>query len=82
MVIWTMIRMLAGRWRRIRLMAAFDRATTTVTAAAMTRAGASLAVTASAEQTPRIWRMMGLLSRIGSSRTRLLSAFIRHPPVV
>ncbi len=68
-VIWMMIRMGPGMWFRIRLTETFDAATTAVSARDMIRAGPSFVVTASAEQTPSTWRVMGLLSTMGSRKT-------------
>ena len=56
------------------LTATFERATTTVSATLMTRAVSSLVVTARAEQMPRTWSPMGLLSKSGS-KSAAFSAF-------
>ena len=79
MVIWMMIRMLLGMWLRIRLTDTLDAAHTAVSASDMIRAGATLVVTASAEQTPNTWSVMGLLSTIGSRKTSRFLLMTGHP---
>ena len=77
MVICTMIRMLRGRCRRIRLIEALESIRTTVSSRLMTSAVARVVVTASAEQMPRICSVTGLLSISGSSSVlRAVSAIV------
>ena len=62
----TMIRIFAGIPLRSNEITRFDKAVTTVTERAITMAGFSFAVTASAEQMPRINTVMGLALRNGA----------------
>src|SRR5690606_223115 len=69
MVICTMIRMLLGICDRITEIAMLEKAVTKDTATTITMESCRLVVPASAEQRPRICRAIGLLLKIGSSRT-------------
>ncbi len=79
-VIWMPIRTLLGIWKRTMLMMRLEKAVTSVTQMAMTKAVAIWPVTASDEQMPRTSRAMGLRLKIESvSSSRLVSAIGCHP---
>ena len=65
---WTMMRMREGTPLRSSDITRFEKAVTTVTESAMTMAGLSCTVTASAEQIPRICTMTGLFAEKGPVR--------------
>ncbi len=67
-VICTMMRTERGRKRRMALIDAPDSASTQVTAADITSAVSSVVVTASAEQMPRICRVIGFSPTSGVMR--------------
>ena len=66
-----MIRMLLGIVFRISEMMTFENASTAVTEIPITNAGSSFAVTARAEQIPRIWTITGLLGDRGLNNIAL-----------
>jgi hypothetical protein len=61
-------------------MEALDKAVTDVRAIHITKAADTVVVTARAEQIPRIWRVIGLLSTSGSTRI-FLASLMMHPPL-
>ena len=68
----TIMRIELGIWLRISEMNRLENPVTSVSAADITSAVCKFEVTASAEQMPRICRPMGLLLKIGLSRTSLM----------
>ena len=76
-----MMRILDGIWLRIIEMTRFENAVTTVRPTDITNAFSTFVVTASEEQTPRIWMVTGLFSESGSKMTFLilLSAMASTP---
>ena len=73
---WVMIRMLPGILFRSSEMMVFELTSTKVSAALITSAVSSLVVTASAEQIPSTWRVIGFLSYSGSSSVALVALSI------
>jgi len=75
----TIMRIRPGVMFRRRDMERLESITTAVRATHMTAEVSIFTVTASAEQMPRIWMVIGLLSDNGSSRMSLVFAMIRSP---
>ena len=79
-VMCTMMRMLVGMWRRIRLMAPLENTRTKITARHMVADVSSLLVTARAEQIPTTCREMGFSSKMGASRVSRALPMVQASP--